>query len=172
MTCRDVIQTVLLKFPDLTVSEQANSEKAVIVPANRIIEVCRFCKDDPDLGFEALSCLSGLDHTTHYEIVYHLTSYKRRCRLVIKTQLDHTSPEVVSVEKIWKTANWYERECFDLLGIRFMGHPDPQRLLMPADWIGFPLRKDYVQPTEYHGIQHARANPLVRAPKPDEGGPS
>ena len=96
----------------------------------------------------------------HTEIVYHLWSTKARASLVLKVKLPRWKddqpgklPEVSSVESVWRGADWHEREVFDLSGIRFLGHPDLRRILCPEDWEGYPLRKDYEMPLEYHGMR-------------------
>ena len=150
------------QFGDLvTLAEPPTLPEAVTVSATAIADVCRFCRDNPGLDFQALSCLSGVDHKERIEIVYHLLSYRRKNELVLKVPLDRGKPEVDSVESVWRTADWHERECYDLLGVVFRGHPDLRRLLLPDDWVGYPLRKDYVPPTEYHGMSHSRVNPLA-----------
>jgi len=93
-------------------------------------------------------------------VVYHLSSLKLRHRLVVKVQLDRWAdaekknlPVLSSVSDLWPTANWHEREAYDLSGVYFEGHPNLQRILCPEDWVGHPLRKDYEMPLEYHGIR-------------------
>jgi NADH-quinone oxidoreductase subunit C len=81
---------------------------------------------------------------------------------VLKVRLPRENPLVPTVEEIWKSANWMEREIFDLLGVTFDGHSDLRRILMPEDWPGFPLRKDFVEPAEYHGISTVRESPILR----------
>jgi NADH-quinone oxidoreductase subunit C len=148
-------------FPEtVAVAEQAGVPETVQVAASALGDVCAFCKADEALDLQALSCLTGVDYQDRIELVYHLTSYRRRHELVLKVRLDRAEPRAPTVEGIWKTADWHERECFDLLGVTFEGHPDLRRLLLPDDWVGHPLRKDYVAPTEYHGISHQRPDPL------------
>ncbi|MEI7900747.1 MAG: NADH-quinone oxidoreductase subunit D [bacterium] len=149
-------------FGDLvTLAEQPAVPETVAVSATGIANVCRFCRDTPELDFQALSCLSGVDHPDRIELVYHLLSYRRKHELMLKVSLNREKPEIDSVESVWRTADWHERECYDLLGVVFRGHPDLRRLLLPDDWVGYPLRKDYVPPTEYHGMSHSRVNPLA-----------
>ncbi len=136
-------------------------------------EVCLHLRDDAALAFNALGCLSGVDYLEtdpkkaakagfepHIEVVYHLWSVPHKRSLVLKVLLPRWQddqpgnlPEVPSVADIWRTADWHEREVFDLVGIRFTGHPDLRRILCPEDWVGYPLRKDYEMPLEYHGIR-------------------
>jgi NADH/F420H2 dehydrogenase subunit C len=100
----------------------------------------------PDLHFDFLFCLTGVDWKTHLSVVYHLTSTTWRHTLVVKVTLDRENPEVPTVSDIWRTAEFHEREAYDLFGIRFPGHPDLRRLFMTDDWNGWPLRKDYEDP--------------------------
>jgi len=124
--------------------------------------VCRLLRTDPDLGFDTLECLTGIDRPKEQQIllVYHVCSRAKKHRLVLKTALDRADPVAPSVTDVWSAANWLERECFDLLGVLFVGHPDLRRLLLPEDWEGYPLRKDYQQKPHYHGIPTTRPSPL------------
>jgi len=154
----------------------SNAEAAdpwVEVSADGLLEVSRFLRDEPDLRMNMLHCITGVDYfepdekkaakvdwQPHVEVVYHLSSLVHKHRLVLKVVLPRWQddvegrlPEVPSVSGLWSTADWHEREVFDLCGIRFVGHPDLRRILCPADWAGHPLRKDYEMPSEYHGIQ-------------------
>ena len=126
---------------------------ASVAPA-AIAEVCRFAKDDPELAFDCLSNLSGVDYPKRgvIEIVYNLYSYRHRHLFALKVGAPRDNPVVPTVSGIWAHADWQEREAFDLLGVTFTGHPDLRRILCADDWEGFPLRKDYQFPREYHGI--------------------
>jgi NADH-quinone oxidoreductase subunit C len=145
----------------------------VVVEAADLPEVCRFLRDDGRLRFELLNCISGVDYLEpdpkkapkagfepHVEVVYHLQSFTHRHRFVVKVMLPRWKgdrpgelPEVPSVVPIWAAAEWHEREVYDLSGIWFTGHPDLHRILLSEDWVGYPLRKDYEFPLEYHGIR-------------------
>ena len=136
-------------------------------------EVCRYLRDEPDLRFELLNCVTAVDYfepdpkkakkvdwDPHLELVYHLSSVTHKHSLVLKVTLPRWKddvegqvPEVPSVTSVWNTADWHEREVFDLSGVHFVGHPDLRRILCPEDWVGHPLRKDYEMPLEYHGIR-------------------
>jgi NADH-quinone oxidoreductase subunit C len=134
-----------------------------VVSADRIVEVCRFAKEEPGVEMDFLEDLTALDWPKRnvIEVVYHLFSLRHRHGIVLKVEADRSSPHVPSVEGVWKTANWFEREVFDLFGVAFAGHPDMRRILMPDDWVGHPLRKDYQEAGGYHGIENTRENPLV-----------
>lgn len=134
----------------------------VTVQPQAIRDVCRYLYDDPDLRFDSLSNQSGVDYKNegYIEVVYHLYSYTFRHLAVLKVRAPRDEPVIPSVESIWKAAIWLEREIFDLLGVVFTDHPDLRRLLMPEDWVGYPLRKDFVEPDEYHGISTRRESLL------------
>lgn len=132
------------------------------VDPQAIVEVCRYLRDDPELKFEVLSDLTGVDlpKENKIQVVYHLYSYSHRHQTVLKAGLPRENPRVSTMEGVWKAANWMEREVFDLFGVVFDGHSDLRRILLPEDWVGHPLRKDYVEQEEYDGISTQRA-PLV-----------
>lgn len=136
-------------------------------------DVALYLRDEPDLRFDMLNCISGVDYfepdpkkaakagfEPHVEVVYHLSSIVHKHSLVLKVILPRwrndapgEPPEVPSVTHVWRTADWHEREVFDLSGVMFVGHPNLRRILCPEDWEGFPLRRDYEMPLEYHGIR-------------------
>jgi len=117
-------------------------------------EICAALRDDPATAFDVLMCLSGVDYGGgKLGVVYHCDSTTQRHKIVLKAEVTAADPRVASVESVWKTANWHEREAFDLYGIVFDGHPDLRRILMPDDWEGYPLRKDYRVPEYYNGMK-------------------
>ncbi len=113
------------------------------IERTNLVAVCRFLRDQ--LGFDLLSCISGVDMLDHLETVYHMRSTTRGQLLQIKVRLDHEKPEVDSVVSVWPTANWLERETYDLFGIKFEGHPDLRRMLLDDDFEGYPLLKSFHQ---------------------------
>ena len=117
-------------------------------------------------GFDFLQNLTAVDwiKDERIELVYHLWSYARRQERVVRIDLPRAQPEAPSVADVWRAADWYEREQFDLLGVVFTGHPDLRRILMPADWVGHPMRKDYVEAASYNGMPTTRANTLELLP--------
>ena len=124
------------------------------VPASVIKDVAKVLRDDHQLQFNTMMCLSGLHYPKDEElgIAYHLHSTILGHSLAINVRVPEGKPELPSVEQIWKTANWHEREAYDMFGIIFTGHPDLRRILCPNDWEGHPLRKDYVQQESYRGV--------------------
>ena len=143
------------------------------VKAAAISDVARFLRDDERLKFDHLNDLCGVDyfepdskkadkfgHEPHIKVVYHLSSLKLRHQLKLKVRTSRWQndvqgepPVVPSVSGVWGIANWHEREAYDLVGIRFQGHPNLRRILCPEDWVGHALRKDYEFPLEYHGVR-------------------
>ncbi|MFY9688472.1 MAG: NADH-quinone oxidoreductase subunit C [Candidatus Acidiferrales bacterium] len=121
-------------------------ETTIVVPREHIRRACEFLVAEPSLQFTFLSDITTLDRfplEPRFEINYHLLSIEHKTRLRLKVRLAGGDPAILSVTPVWPTANWHERENFDLFGIRFEGHPDLTRILMPDDWEGHPLRKDY-----------------------------
>ena len=152
-------------FPDevTEVMPEGVHPHAVVRP-DRWHDIALFLRDDQRLGFDWLRCISGVDHiedkllTAVYDL--HATGkpdtpgamWHVRNEIAIKVHVDRDNPHIPSVADVWPTADWHEREAYDLLGIIFDGHPDPRRILCCDDWVGHPLRKDYEFPLEYHGI--------------------
>ena len=101
---------------------------------------------DEALSFDYLFCLTCVDWKTHFTMVYHLTPTNHRHTLVVKSKLDRNNPEIETVSDTWRTAEFHEREVYDLFGVKFLNHPDLRRLLLTDDWEGWPLRKDYEDP--------------------------
>ena len=121
-------------------------ELTVVVHREELVEICRFLKSDPDLRYELLLDVAGVDYLgrePRFEVVYHLYSIPYNHRLRLKVRVPESDPVVPSVIHVWSTANWHERETFDMLGIRFADHPDLRRIYMPDDYPGHPLRKDF-----------------------------
>jgi len=121
-------------------------ELTLLIPREHLVRVAEFVRSDAELQFTFLSDITAVDRfpiEPRFELNYHLLSIERRERLRLKVRVQGKDPVVPSVTPVWPTANWHEREAFDLFGVRFEGHPDLQRILMPDDWEGYPLRKDY-----------------------------
>ena len=138
----DLAQRLQAKLPDAVVD--ATPGWAEVKP-NRLLEVCTFLRDDPELDFRFLSSLTGVDLLDHFEVVYHLLSISRNQAATLKVPCeDHDNPEAPSVVSVWRGAHLQEREAFDLLGIRFQGHPDLRRIFLWEGFAGHPLRKDWL----------------------------
>ena len=155
----EAIYEVLIKQFGETVlnfdTELAGDPSIHITPS-AIADVCQYLADTEALAFDSLMCLSGLDVNANDEtfaVVYHIYSMRHRHNVVLKAMVPKTNPHLPSVSHIWKTADWHEREAYDLYGIRFEGHNDLRRILLPDDWEGYPLRKDYKEPEFYRGMR-------------------
>ena len=134
-------------FPEeiLGTHSRLGEDTATLKP-QALTRVARFLKEDPQLRFDFLMDLTAVDHwkrKPRFELVYHLYSRSKNVRLRLKAPLAGSSPEAPSVTPLWPAANWYEREVFDMFGVRFRGHPDLRRILMYKEFQGHPLRKDY-----------------------------
>lgn len=141
--------------PEATTDEKS-SPQAVLVPSQDLIKVCTGLHQNPETYFDMLSCITGIDNGVQantMEVVYNLYSVPFNIHLMLKVLLARENPVIDSVTPIWRTANWHERETFEMLGIKFTGHPDLRRLLLPADWDGFPLRKDYHHQEYYRNVK-------------------
>lgn len=130
------------------------------VNPDRLVEIASSLRDTH--GCDYLECVTGVDYPDEgrIHVVYHVYSYMKGHRAVMKVGLDRERPRVRTVSGVWSTAIWQERECFDLLGVLFEGHMDLRRLLLPDDWIGHPLRKDYTERASYRGIPTTRPTPI------------
>jgi len=147
--------------PEAVVGEETDGlQPALILAAGQLNEACMLLRDHPDTYFDFLSSISAVDYGLEQKsfwVVYHLASipYKRQLTLKVNPDGGRSSddlPTVPSVSAVWRTAEWHEREAFDLMGIYFEGHPDLRRILLPEDWEGYPLRKDYEEAEYYQGI--------------------
>jgi NADH-quinone oxidoreductase subunit C len=150
---------------DLTWVEDERGDPYLVVPREGLRALAIVLKKDPDLAFDTLMSLSGVHQTgepEQMEVVYHLFSMRRRHRFTFKVRLDrpaffpHFYLRVDTVSEIWPAADWMEREVYDMVGIHFVGHRDFRRLLLPPDWEGHPLLKDYREPKTYRGTSTIR----------------
>jgi NADH-quinone oxidoreductase subunit C len=140
-----MIELLRSLFPATALEPEESADQPTIrVPAANIVEVCRALRDHADLGFILLADLTAVDRwprQPRWEVVYHLASMTHRLRL--KVSMDGVSPRVPTVQSVWPAAGWLERETWDMFGIVFEDHGDLRRLLMPEEWEGYPLRKDF-----------------------------
>ncbi|WP_018617710.1 NADH-quinone oxidoreductase subunit C [Spirosoma luteum] len=161
MTFPEIVNLLTGQFgPDIQANTQ-NLQPFVTVPAEQLVAICQFLRDDDRLFFDLLACITGIDNgpeANTMEVIYNLTSIPYEHDLMMKIIIPRTTgsvqlPSVPSIAHIWRTADWHEREAFDLVGIHFDNHPDLRRILLPTDWIGHPLRTDYQEQEVYHGIK-------------------
>lgn len=144
----------LTGLEEIAVESKLNFEEPLLtIKSEHWTEDCaKMLHDDPELRFDFLCCLTGVDYEEHMEVVYNLYSMDLNQYLALKVQMPRSNPKVVSVQPVWKTADWHEREAYDLLGIEFSGHPNLTRILLEDDWEGYPLRKDYKFNKEEMGL--------------------
>ena len=148
----------------------------LIIPRERLGAVAQALRDDPDLAFGHLSSVTAVDYLDlerepRFDIVYHLLSRPLRRRLRLRVPVEEDDPMVPTVTNVWPTANWHEREVMDMFGIGFAGHPDPRRILMPDDFEGHPLRKDFPVGSEEVAFSHNQDRLYRGYPNPNEGHP-
>jgi NADH-quinone oxidoreductase subunit C len=175
----EIIDLLTTQFgPAIVATKPDAIDPHVVVGGEKLVEVARFLRDDPRLKFDILNDITGVDYLetdakklakagfeAHLEVIYHVSAFTRPgARFTFKCILPRSGPgadasgsergpSLPTLVEIWATANWQEREVYDLFGITFTGHPDLRRILLADDWVGHPLRKDYEFPEEYHGIR-------------------
>ena len=156
MTPAEILDRLKSAYPDAVVDAKTEGvlDPFVKIAPAKIAEAALFLRNDPAMRFDYLMCLSGVDYTKGVlGVVYHLASMDHRHKITLKVDVPAENPGLPSVTSVWAGANWHEREAFDLYGIVFSGHPDLRRILLPDDWEGHPLRKDYKVPEFYQGMK-------------------
>ena len=149
--CQIVAKNIEKKFPKSIDGEQ--NEKWIQLNPENWFEIASFLKSDDGLLFDSLQCNTGVDLGEGFlESRYNLHSMKHLNSIEIRIKVSIETPEIPSVEQVWRVANWFERETYDMFGIVFSSHSDLRRILLPEDWEGWPLRKDYEVQETYHGI--------------------
>ena len=155
-----LIEKLQEEFGDgIQLAEGNYSPAAIQIPAEELPAVCQFLHESENTYFDQLSCITGLDDGPEAQtmnVVYSLYSIPYNQHLILLVKLDRHEPQVPTISHIWRAADWHEREAFDLLGIQFINHPDLRRILLPTDWKGHPLRKDYEDMEAYHGLPMKR----------------
>lgn len=161
MTFPEITDLLIIQFgQDVTPTTQ-NLQPYITVNGGRLVDLCQFLRDDERLFFDLLACVTAIDNgpeANTIDVIYNLTSIPYKHDLMLKVVVPRNAdgnrlPLVPSVAHIWRTADWHERESFDLVGIHFDNHPDLRRILLPTDWVGYPLRTDYQEEDQYHGIK-------------------
>ncbi len=139
---KEIANQILEKFPDSII---ASSEKEIVVKSDSLLDVAAFLKDTPGLDFNYLNCITAVDYYDHFEVIYVLSSLEHNHSLVLKTRCyDRENPVLPSLVGLWQGADFQEREIFDLMGIRFAGHPNMKRIFLWEGFQGHPLRKDFI----------------------------
>jgi NADH-quinone oxidoreductase subunit C len=165
MTQEELCTQLKAQFGDAVGAlSETKGDRFVIVKGEKIIEICQFLKNTPGLEFDYCQDITAIDWPLRkvIEVVFHLYSLVHRHGLVLKVETDREKPSIATVEGVWKAATWLEREIYDLFGVIFEGHSDLRRILLPDDWVGHPLRKDYKEAGGWHGIDNERPDPLER----------
>lgn len=171
MTTNEIHERLKAKFgDDVGPLSEPKVDAFAVVKAERIVEVCGYLKATPGLDFDYLEDLTAIDWPKRnvIEIVYQAISLKHRHLIKLKVEADRATPDVPTITGVWRAANWLEREVYDLFGVNFAGHPDLRRLMLPDDWVGHPLRKDYQEAGGWHGIDNVRENSLVELKRLDD----
>lgn len=161
MTFPEITDLLSAQFGSDLQANTQNPQPCLAVPVSQLVAICQFLRDDERLFFDLLACVTGIDNgpeANTMEVIYNLTSIPYEHNLMLKVVIPRTPnntslPSVPTLSHIWRTADWHERETFDLLGIQFDNHPDLRRILLPTDWVGYPLRTDYQEQDQYHGIK-------------------
>ncbi|MCD6659963.1 MAG: NADH-quinone oxidoreductase subunit C [Lentimicrobium sp.] len=155
MTAAEIFEKLGSEFGSaiLSLTEEPATDSFITVDPAQLFDICHTLRDEESLLFDYMMSLSALDLGENLGVVYHLYSMTHRHKIVIKVSVSKENPVVPSVERIWRTADWHEREAYDLLGVKFDGHHNLIRILLPYDWEGYPLRKDYVTPDTYHDMK-------------------
>jgi NADH-quinone oxidoreductase subunit C len=156
MTLTELKSIIQSKEPDFQLVElEQSTPEGFKVEKEQLKELCVLLRDNDQLFFDMLSSITGIDNGPEadtMEVMYHLYSLTNEQSLSLKVELNRENPLVPTISDVWKAADWHEREVFDLYGVQFDGHPDLRRILLPNDWEGYPLRKDYQEQERYHGI--------------------
>ena len=157
MQTEDLVHLLKNKLGDLSIAIEDNKSPAALrVGRTDVKAILQELYRNPATYFDMLSCITGVDNGSEadtMEVIYNLYSIPFNLQLMVMVELPRENPETDTVSDIWQTADWHEREAYDLFGIKFIGHPDLRRILMPADWEGYPLRKDYEHQEYYRGIK-------------------
>ncbi len=163
LTFEAIREKLVTRFPCIGPTVEAK-DPFVVLPAECLTKVCEALKGDPSLAFDYLIDITAVDYPAEnlLRAVYHLWSLDHGHAFKLKVELPRQGARLPSVCALWPAANWLEREVFDLFGITFDGHPDLRRIMMPDDWVGHPLLKDFKESGGYHGISNVRPSPLQR----------
>jgi NADH-quinone oxidoreductase subunit C len=152
-TNEHIAELLIQQFPD-DINKELSSQEHIQIQSKNWLLLSTFLRDDPSCLFDSLQCITGVDlgEESDLEVRYNLHSMTHRHAVEIRISCPRNKAKVPSVESIWRIGDWFERETYDMYGIEFEGHRDLKRILLPEDWQGWPLRKDYEVQETYHGI--------------------
>ncbi|MCH8992160.1 MAG: NADH-quinone oxidoreductase subunit C [Acidobacteria bacterium] len=154
MTAQEIHEKLTTRFGETIGPLSEGVDPASVVATDAIAAVCRWLRDEPEIALRSLMCLSATDDKEKLGVVYNLHAMEHKHGITLKVELtDRDKPVVPTLTDLYGTANWHEREAYDMMGIVFDGHPDLRRILCPDDWEGWPLRKDYVVQEFYRGLK-------------------
>lgn len=159
---KEILNMIQKKFAHAALEwvEAENGDNYLYVPGDKIVDIVRYLKESWELSFDFLINLSAMDGQEHIVVTYHLYSYRHRHFFILKVRVPRENGEIQSLTPLYGAANFQEREVFDHFGVKFKGHPDLRRILLPEDWVGYPLLKDYKEPEEYNGMGTTRPSLL------------
>jgi len=144
MKVPEILNRLKKEKPEISASIPPGGAESIELDGDDLLAAAAFLRDDEELSFDFLDCLFAVDCVDHFEVLYIFHSYKVNHEVTLRVKLDRDSPAVESLSSLYPGANWHEREAFDLFGVTFLHHPDLRRILMPDDWEGYPMRRDYV----------------------------
>ena len=150
-----VSDILVVKFPGVVILPEEPHNDYIQIQPEQWKNVAQFLKDDSKFKFDSCQCITGIDLGLEQdlEVRYNFHSMKLKHKIEIRIAVGRKKPSIPSVEQVWRIADWFEREVYDMYGIRFKGHRDLRRMLLPEDWKGWPLRKDYKTPNIYNGMK-------------------
>lgn len=151
MDYQQITNRIEQQFPGVVIDQEENQKQFINLDSKNWLDVALFLRDEQDLKFDSLECITGVDlgEDQELEVRYNLHSMVYTHKIEIRIRLPRKRPKVPSIEQVWRIGDWFEREVFDMYGIRFKGHRDLRRMLLPEDWVGWPLRKDYTMPESH-----------------------
>ncbi len=166
-----VIDALRVRFAEAVTDsyEGVGGDDVAFVKKEQIVEVCRFLKQDPAMAFNMAPYITAVDYLglePRFEVVYNLVSTAHNHRIRLRVKVLESDCQVPTVTRVWAGANWFERYCFDMYGIRFPGHPDPRRLFMYDEFVGYPLRKDYPLKGRQPLVPEREVSDIFRGPGP------
>ena len=150
---KKLLKVLLEKFPGSVIEMEELLIDYISLKGDKWFEIASFLRDEPDWDFDSLQCITGVDLGEEgMDVRYNFHSMTHLHKIEIRISVDSENPKIPSIEQIWRVGDWFEREVYDMYGIIFDGHRDLRRILLPDDWEGWPLRKDYETQETFHGI--------------------